>query len=82
MTVLGACHIALLDGELPCKDDVPDTIQDTLGSSPSNAADLSLNGGNIEIILIILTSVTLSNVREYVNRDSDLRQQSRKQLSQ
>jgi hypothetical protein len=44
MTVLGACHIALLDGEFPCMDGVPDTIQDTLGSSPRNAADLLLCG--------------------------------------
>lgn len=58
MTVLRACHIALLDGEFPCQDSVPDTIQDTLGSSPRNAADLLLNGGNIGIILIPLTLVT------------------------
>lgn len=58
MTVLGACHIALLGGELPCKDGVPDTIQDTLGSSPRNAPDLLLNGGNIVIVLIILILVT------------------------
>lgn len=39
MAILWACHVALLDGELdgelPCKYGVPDTIEDTLGSSPA-----------------------------------------------